>query len=82
MLNVERNWNDKQSEVIEAFNSTLRYLDDLLNTDLFILLEYLVMLMNLIPLINFRQQNFSKKDIDIIINFVRRFHNFIGGILP
>ena len=50
MLNVERNRNDKQSEVIEAFNSTLRYLDDLLNTDLFILLEYLVTLMNLILL--------------------------------
>ena len=27
----------------------------------------------------FLQQNFSDKDIDII-NFVRRFQNFIGGI--
>ena len=26
------------------------------------------------------QQNFSDKDIDVI-NFVRRFQNFIGGIL-
>ena len=30
--------------------------------------------------IRFWQQNFSDKDIDII-NFVRRFQNFIGGIL-
>ena len=28
----------------------------------------------------FRQQNFSNKDIDIM-KFVRRFQNFIGGIL-
>ena len=30
--------------------------------------------------IRFWQQNFSDKDIDIIY-FVRRFQNFIGGIL-
>ena len=30
--------------------------------------------------IKFCQQNFSDKDIDII-NFVRRFQNFMGGIL-
>ena len=30
--------------------------------------------------IRYRQQNFSGKDIDII-KFVRRFQNFIGGIL-
>ena len=69
---------DKQSDVIEAFSSTSRYLDDLLNTDN--LLECPVMLMTLILVISFRQQNFSYKDIDII-KFVRRFQNFIGGIL-
>ena len=47
---------------------------------LFDLLEFLVMLMTLTLVIRFRQQNFSDKDIDII-NFVRRFQNFIGGIL-
>ena len=36
--------------------------------------------MPLILVIKFRQQNFSDKYIDII-NFVRRFQNFIGGIL-
>ena len=30
--------------------------------------------------IGFRQQNFSDKGIDII-KFIRRFQNFIGGIL-
>ena len=35
---------------------------------------------NLIFAIRFGQQNFSDKDIDII-NFVRRFQSFIGGIL-
>ena len=44
------------------------------------LLEFLVMLMTLILVIRFWQQNFSDKDIDII-NFVRRSLNFIGGIL-
>ena len=48
--------------------------------NLFVLLEGEVMLMTLILVIKFRQQNFSKKDIDII-NFVRRFQNVIGGIL-
>ena len=48
--------------------------------NLFDLLEFLVMLMTLILVIRFRQQNFSDKDIDII-NFVRRSLNFIGGIL-
>ena len=43
-------------------------------------LECLVMLMTLMLVIKFRQQNFSNKDIDII-NFVKRFLNFIGGIL-
>ena len=38
------------------------------------------MSITLILVIKFRQQNFSDKDIDII-NFVRRFQNFIGGIL-
>ena len=38
-----------------------------------------VMLMTLILVIRFWQQNFSDKDIDI--NFVRRFQNLIGGIL-
>ena len=150
---------DNQSGVIEAFNSTSRYLDDLLNIDnnffdsmvnriypselqlnkanvsdaeasfldlhlsisdgfvktkiydkrddfdfdivnfpflvvmflvrhpmvfiffnLFDLLEFLVMLMTLIIVIRFWQQNFSDKDIDII-NFVRRSLNFIGGLL-
>ena len=45
----------------------------------FNLLEFLVMLMTLILVIRFRQQNVSDKDIDII-NFVRRSQNFIGGI--
>ena len=44
------------------------------------LLEFLVMLMTLILVIRFWQQNFSDKDIDII-NFVRHSQNFIGGIL-
>ena len=48
--------------------------------NLFDLLEFLVMLMTLILVIRFRQQNFSDKDIDII-NFVMRSLNFIGGIL-
>ena len=48
--------------------------------NLFDLLECPVMLMTLILVIKFWQQNFSDKDIDII-NFVRRFQNFIGGIL-
>ena len=43
------------------------------------LLECPVMLMTLILVIRFSQQNFSHKDIDI--KFVRRFQNFIGGIL-
>ena len=37
------------------------------------------MLMTLILVIRFRQQNFSDKDIDII-KFGRRFQNFIGDI--
>ena len=48
--------------------------------NLFDLLEFLVMLMTLILVIRFRQQNFSDKDIDII-NFVRCSLNFIGGSL-
>ena len=48
--------------------------------NLFDLLEFLVMLMTLIIVIRFCQQNFSDKDIDII-NFVRRSLNFTGGIL-
>ena len=48
--------------------------------NLFDLLEFLVMLMTLILVIRFWQQALSDKDIDII-NFVRRFQNFIGGIL-
>ena len=48
--------------------------------NLFDLLEFLVMMMTLILVIRFLQQNFSDKDIDII-NFVRRSLNFIGGIL-
>ena len=48
--------------------------------NLFDLLEFLVMLMTLILVIRFLQQNFSDKDIDII-NFVRRSQNFDGGIL-
>ena len=47
--------------------------------NLFVLLERPVMSMTLILGIKFWQQNFSDKDIDII-NFVRRFQNFIGGI--
>ena len=38
------------------------------------------MLMTLILVVSFRQQNFSNNDIDII-NFVRRFQSFIGSIL-
>ena len=48
--------------------------------NLFDLLESPVILMTIILVIRFRQQNFSDKDIDII-KFVRRFQNFIGGIL-
>ena len=48
--------------------------------NLFDSLECPVMLMTLILVIRFRQQSFSDKDIDII-NIVRRFQNFIGGIL-
>ena len=48
--------------------------------NLFDLLEFLVMLISLIQVIRFWQQNFSDKDIDII-NFVRRSQNFIGVIL-
>ena len=48
--------------------------------NLFDLLECPVMLMTLILVIRFWQQNFSDKDIDII-KLVRRFQNFIGGIL-
>ena len=48
--------------------------------NLFDLLEFLVMLMTLILVIRYWQQNFSDKDIGII-NFVRRSQNFIGGIL-
>ena len=47
--------------------------------NLFDLLECPVMLMTLILVIRFRQQNFSDKDIDII-KFVKRFQKFIGGI--
>ena len=47
---------------------------------LFDLLDCPVILMTLILVIRFWQQNFSDKDIDII-KFVRRFQNFIGGIL-
>ena len=39
-----------------------------------------IMFMTLIVVIRFWQQNFSNKDVDII-NFVRRFQSFIGGIL-
>ena len=48
--------------------------------NLFDLHECPVMLMTLILVIRFCQQTHSDKDIDII-NFVRRFQNFIGGIL-
>ena len=48
--------------------------------NLFVLLEFPIMSMTLILGIKFWQQNFSDKDLDII-NFVRRFQNFIGGIL-
>ena len=48
--------------------------------NLFDLLEFLVMLMSLILVIRFSQQNFSDKDIDII-NLVRLSQNFIGDIL-
>ena len=48
--------------------------------NLFDLLECPIMLMTLILVIRFRQQNFSDKGIDII-KFVRRFQNFIGGML-
>ena len=47
---------------------------------LFDLLECPVMLMTLILVKRFRQQNFSNKDIDII-NFVRRFQSFKDSIL-
>ena len=47
----------------------------------FVLLECPVISITLILVIKFRQQNFSDNDIDII-NFVRRFQNFIGSILP
>ena len=47
---------------------------------LFDLLEFLVMLMTLILVIRFWQQNLSDKEIDII-KFVRRSQNFIGDIL-
>ena len=46
--------------------------------NLFDLLEFLVMLMTLILVIRFSQQNFPDKDIDII-NTVRRSQTFIGG---
>ena len=48
--------------------------------NLFVLLECPVLSMTFILIIKFCQQNFLDKDIDII-NFVRRFQNFIGGIL-
>ena len=48
--------------------------------NLFDLLEFLVMLVTVILVIRFWQQNVSDKDIDII-NFIRRSHNFIGDIL-
>ena len=48
--------------------------------NLFVVLECGVMSMTLILGIKFYQQNFSDKNIDTI-NFVRRFQNFIGGIL-
>ena len=48
--------------------------------NLFVLLECPVMSMTLILVIKFLQQNLSDNDIDIK-NFVRRFQNFIGGIL-
>ena len=43
-------------------------------------LECQVVLMTLILVIIYFQQNFSNKDIDNI-NFLRRFQNFNGGIL-
>ena len=46
---------------------------------LFDALECPVMLMTLILVIGFWQQNFSDKDIDIIKS-VRRFQNYIVGI--
>ena len=48
--------------------------------NLFVLLGCPVMSMTLMLVIKFEQQNFSDKDIDII-NFVRRFQTYIGGIL-
>ena len=48
--------------------------------NLFVLLECPVMSTTLKLERKFWPQNFSDKDIDII-NFVRRFQNFIGGIL-
>ena len=47
--------------------------------NLFDLLECPVVLMPLILVIRFWQQNFTDKDTDII-KFVRRFQNLIGGI--
>ena len=48
-------------------------------SQLILLLECPVMLMTLILVIKFLQQNFLKKDINLII-FRRLFLNFIGGI--
>ena len=48
--------------------------------NLVVLLECPFMSMALMLGIKFCQQNLSDKDIDII-KFVRRFQNFIGGIL-
>ena len=48
--------------------------------NLFDLLECPVILTTLILVISFLQPNFTDKVIDII-NFVKRFQNFIGGVL-
>ena len=65
---------------IVNFPFLVRHPAVLIFLNLFVLLECPVMSMTLILVINFLQQNFLDNDIDII-NFVRHFQNFIGGIL-
>ena len=88
---------DNQSDVIEAFNSTSRYLDDLVNIDN----NFFDSMVNRIYPSELELNNanvsdtealfldlylsisdgfVSDKDIHIL-KFVRRFQNFIGGIL-
>ena len=83
---------ENHADIIEAFNSTSRYLDDLLNIDNIYYMGYtylnlldspelLQILTTLTTVIKPLLPNFLGRAI-VILNFVRRFRNFIADTVP